>query len=267
MPSNSAMMIPKSIPISLGILLSFLFVGCNAPLAVKQIQAKNPLAKNSAKTPIEIVDVWSSRAHTTSDGKVLRGMAGRIHFYDNPKKKQAVKVDGDLTVYVFDGNETDPAHAKPLKIFRFKAETLQQYYSRKKPLGHGYDFFLPMDEVGGEEQSLSIIVRFDNTLEEMFVTTQRPVNAVLAGRKSQPPPDPTIRDYLDSHSLHADTNRKMMATYDSAEVRQVTHVVEKDAEPEKSKVSTIPLTGNITRRLIESGKESAVENPVISHVE
>lgn len=227
------------------------------------MQAKNPLARNSAKTPIEIVDVWNSYAQTTPEGKVLRGMAGRVHFYDSPQKKRAVKVDGDLTAYVFDGNGTDPAHAKPLKIYQFKADTLQQHYSRQKPLGHGYNFFLPIDEIGGEEKSLCIMVRFDNALDKMFVMAH-PVYATLAGRKPQTPTDPTIRDYLESHSLHAE-NRRKMESRGSSEVQQVAHVEAKEVEPKKSKVSTIPLSDDMTRRLRESGKESTVENSTVEN--
>jgi hypothetical protein len=224
------------------------------------MQAKNPLAKNSAKTPIEIVDVWNPCVQTTPEGKIMRGMAGRVHFYDNPKKKQTIKVDGNLAVYVFDGNETDPAHTKPLKVFKFAAETLSEHYAKQKPLGHGYNFFLPMDEVGGEEKSLCILVRFDDTLDEMLVMSH-PVNAVLPGRRLQPPADPTIREYLESRSIQAENNRNMTAKYDSPEVRQAGYVEEKkDAIPEKTKTSTIPLNSSMTRRLQESGTISVGED-------
>jgi hypothetical protein len=226
------------------------------------MQAKNPLAKNSAKTPLEIVDVWNPCVQTTPEGKIVRGMAGRVHFFDNPQKKKTVKVDGNLTVYVFDGNETDPAHTKPLKLFKFAAETLSEHYSKQKPLGHGYNFFLPMDEVGGDEKSLCILVRFDNTLDEMLdPKVSRPVHAILPGRKQQTPTDPTIREYLESRSIHAENNRNMMAQFDSPAVQQVGYVEEKkDAASEKSKTSTIPLDGNMTRRLRESGTISVGED-------
>ena len=123
-------------------------------------------AKNAPKTPVEIVNVWNSYAQTTSEGTVMRGLAGRIHFYDNQQKNQAIKVYGDLTVFVFDGSETDPTHTKPLKVFQFKADTLDKHYSHQKPLGHGYHLFLPIDEIGGLEQSLCMMVRFDNRLDE-----------------------------------------------------------------------------------------------------
>jgi hypothetical protein len=247
----------RSVQVFLGVLLSLLFAsGCHTPLAVKQMQAKNPLARNAAKTPTEIVDVWNSYAQTTPEGKTMRGLGGRIHFYDNQTKRQAIKVDGDLTVYVFDGNETDPAHTKPLKMFQFKADTLKQHYSYQKPLGHGYNFFLPMDEIGGDEKSLCIIVRFDNGLNGgTFVVKPQPTYTMLAGRKPPPPTDPTIRDFLESTSLLADVNRNLATHHDSV-IQQMGHVTEnkteyREGEPGKSKVTTIPLSGDMTRRLLE----------------
>ena len=252
---------PRSAHITIGILLPLLFVaGCHTPLAMKQMQAKNPFAKNAAKTPVEIVDVWNSYAQSEPEGKTIRGLAGRIHFYDGQKKNQAIKVDGDLTVYVFDGKETDPAHAKPLKMYRFPSDSLAEHYSHQKPLGHGYNFFLPIDEIGGEELSLCVMVRFDDKLNEMLVMAQ-PVNTILAGRKPQTPTDPTYREFLDSRSLLAETNRSMIAQYDSA-IQQTGYVAEvKNSEPEKLRASTIPLNGTMARRLMESKEVLPIAEP------
>jgi len=243
---------PQSVQSSIGVLLFVLTVsGCHAPLAVKQMQAKNPWAKNTAKTPVKVVDMWESYAQTTGDGKVMRGMAGRVHFYDNHQGNRAVKVDGNLTVYVFDGNETDPTRTKPFKVFQFKAETLNKHYSYQKPLGHGYNFFLPIDEIGGEEKSLCIMARFDDRLEEDTFVMTPSVSTTLAGRKPQQPVEPTIREFLESRSLLAEVNQSITAQYDSA-IQQVGYVIEtKSVEPEKSRVSTIPLNSDMTRRLIE----------------
>jgi len=247
---NSTM--PQSVQVSIGVLLCLLFVfGCQAPLAVKQMQAKNPLARNAPKTPVKMVDVWNSYAQARPDGTIIRGKAGRVHFYDNHRGDRAVKVDGDVTVLVFDANETDPVHTKPLKVFQFKADTLDQHHSHQQPFGHGYNFFLPMDEIGGIEKPLSIIVRFDNYLDDAFVVTQ-PVNTVLAGRRAEHPTDPTIREFLDSRSLFAETNRNITTAHNASAIQQVAHITETTTvvEPERSRNSTIiPLNSNMTRRL------------------
>jgi hypothetical protein len=252
---------PQSISLLVGILFVLFVSGCQTPLTVKQMQAKNPLAKNAVKTPVQIVDVWNSYAQTTPDGKVMRGVAGRVHFYGNQKDNRAIKVDGDLTVFVFAGNETDPAHTKPLKVFQFKAETLDQHYSHQKPLGHGYNFFLPIDEIGGEEQSLCIMSRFDDRLEQTYFVAPS-VNTVLAGRKPtsklQTPAEPTIREFLESRSLLAEANKTISTSYNSSAIQQVGYIHEvTQVEPEKSRVSTIPLNSDMTRRL--SGTNNTAE--------
>ena len=250
---TSQQMMLRSVKISIGILLLLLLVaGCHTPLAVKQMQAKNPLAKNAAKTPVEIVDAWNACVQTTPEGTAMRGLAGRVHFYDNQKKHQAIKVDGDFTVYVFDGNETNPAHTKPLKIFRFEADTLEEYYSHQKPLGHGYNFFLPVDEIGGEEKSLCILVRLDDKLNEALVMKPQPTHTILAGRKPLTPAEPTIRDFLESNSLIAEASRNL-STQNSSAIQQVGYTTEiTDSVTEKSKTSTIHLNNNMARRLIEA---------------
>ena len=233
-------------------LVCLLFVlGCSTPLSVKQMQAKNPFAKNAPKTPTKMVDAWNSYAQAMPDGTIVRGMAGRVHFFDDHNGDKTVKVDGDMTVYVFDGKETDPVHTKPLKVFQFKANTLDKHYSFQKPMGHGYSFFLPMGEIDGEEQSLSIIARFDNHLDDGRVMSQ-PVSTILAGRKPERQAEPTIREFLDSQSLLAETNRSMTVAHNASTIRQVSHISETTvAEPAhpKSSTTTIPLNSAMTRRL------------------
>ena len=241
---------PRSVHVSVSVLVFFLLVcGCNTPLSVKQMQAKNPLAKNASKTPIKIADAWNTRAQSTPDGTVIRGLAGRIHFYDNHKEEQTVKVEGDLTVYVFDGHETDPVNTKPLKVFRFKADTLDKYYSHQQPIGHGYNFFLPMDEIDGEEQSLCLIVRFDNRLDGNFIMTEQ-TSTILAGRKPERSVEPTVREFLDSQSLVAENNRNIVVGQHASAIQQVAHITETTiAEPQRTRTETIPLNSNLTRML------------------
>ena len=233
------------------VLFALLTVGCHTPQAVKQIQAKNPWAKNAAKTPTKIVDAWNSYAQTMPEGKVMRGLAGQVHFFDDPRNDRTVKVDGDLTVYVFDGNEKDPAHTKPLKIYQFKSKTLDEHHVHKKPWGHGYNFFLPIDEIGGEEKPLCVVVRFDDKLNGKFFVKDEPVNTLLAGRKPTPPTEPSIREFLESRSLLAEANRSITATQHPFDIQQVAFTSEEN-ESKKQGVSTISLTGSMTRRLMES---------------
>jgi hypothetical protein len=234
----------------------FIFSGCQTSL-VKQVQAKNPLAKNAAKAPTKMADVWSSYTQAAPDGKVIRGVAGRIRFYDDSKKKQSVKVDGDLTVFVFDGNELDPAHAKPLKVYQFKADTLKEHYSYKKPLGHGYDFFLPFDEIGGEEKNLCVMTRFDDRIDKMLVMAQ-PVNTVLRGTKPEPAPTvPSVQEFLASKAILIQANQEAVHSVAPGEIQQANYVSEKPREKkEERNVSTITLNDDMARRLMQAPSKS-----------
>ncbi|MDR2440580.1 MAG: hypothetical protein LBE12_14555 [Planctomycetaceae bacterium] len=245
----------------------FVFVfGCQSNLALKRMQAKNPLAKNSAKTPTKMVDVWNTYAQTTPEGKILRGIAGRIHFYNDHKKKQAVKIDGDLTVFIFNGNEKDPAHAKPLKIYQFKSETLDKHYSFKKPLGHGYDFFLPFDEIGGEEKNLCVMTRFDDRLEHVLVLSH-PVVTVLKGTKREPPAaENAVQEFLANNSILMKANRELAEQTIPSNIKQVGFEQEQPAEKIERPVSTIILNDSMTRRLVQNIPPTEIVEPEPLHV-
>jgi hypothetical protein len=238
--------------------ISAIFVcGCQTPLAIKRIEAKNPLSKNSAKTPAKIVDIWNSCVQTTPEGKTVRGVAGSMHFYNDSKKKRAVKVDGDVTVFVFDAKETDPAHAKPLKVYQFSADTLaKQHYTFKKPLGHGYNFFLPFDEISGSaaagmERSLIVMTRFDDKLEGQLVIAP-PVHTTLNGTKVTPELKPTVQEFLASRSILSEANKTIAEEVTG--VKQVNYLEEKRQLPETRNVSTIRLNNNMAKSLLLENK-------------
>ncbi len=233
-------------------LLSF---GCQSN-SVKRMQAKNPLSKNSAKSPTKMVDVWNTYAQTVPGGKPIRGVAGRVHFYTDAKKKQSVKVDGSMTVFVFDGDQKDPAHAKPLKVFQFKPETLDKHYSFKKPLGHGYDFFLPFDAIDGVEKPLCILARFDDSLEGTLVLSP-PVNVMLKGSRSEEP----IKDMLAQQPTSPDkTSGKIeQASFQNPAQSKAS------LKPEAVRnVSTITLNDHLTRRLAQAPPQLEEKTPIVT---
>lgn len=275
----------------LGLLTAFLAVslGCQSNMTYKRLAAKNPMSKNSAKMPNQMVDVWNNYAQTTPEGQVVRGIAGRIHFYDDARKKRAVKVDGDLTVFLFDGKETDPTRSKPLRVYKFPAETMDSHHAFKKPLGHGYDFFLPFDEINGEEKNLCIMARFDDRLESNLVVT-KPVHTILKGSKKATP-ETSFQQFLANNSILGKTGRDAetkgdqgiadQSSGESNEIRQVvfnetekdqkinteTETVQGREKPQRN-VTTISLNDNMSRRLAlstESGKTANSTETVVKH--
>ena len=79
-------------------------------------------------------------------------------FY-NGEKPEPVKVEGTLTVYLFDETNRDPNNLKPDRKYVFTKEQLPSHYSKSK-LGHSYSVWLPWDEVGGPQKEVSLIARF-----------------------------------------------------------------------------------------------------------
>ncbi|MDR0871007.1 MAG: hypothetical protein LBN39_09465 [Planctomycetaceae bacterium] len=229
------------------VILFIAFSGCQS-LAYKQMQAKNPMAKNAAKSPAKMVGVWSSYAQTMPEGKAVRGVAGRVHFYTDSNKKKPVKVDGNVNVFVFDAEEKDPAHSKPLRVYQFNADTLEKHYSFKKPIGHGYDFFLPFDELGGEEKKLCIMTRFDDGLDDNLVVTQ-PINTILQGTKREMPESP-MQQFLTEYNVLKRANEELAAKAADKPIQQVNYENEKNERkgPER-KTETIQLNADLTKQL------------------
>jgi hypothetical protein len=111
------------------------------------------------KVPTKIVDIWTDTILHQTGQRGVRGFGGRIMFYGTDEKK-TIKVDGKLTVYVFDAVEQDTGLAIPEKKFVFPANRWHDHYSHSK-LGHSYSVWLPWDEVGGMKRDLVLISRFE----------------------------------------------------------------------------------------------------------
>lgn len=115
--------------------------------------------KPKATIPQSVVPIWTDTVLYQPGEPGVRGFGGRIYFY-NEGKTDPIPVDGSLTVYVFDGDQNDVNHTKPLRKFVFTADQLKNHYSSSE-LGDSYSVWIPWDKVGGPSLSLSMITRFD----------------------------------------------------------------------------------------------------------
>lgn len=136
-----------------------------------------PGSKPKFEVPNRVTDLWTFSVLNQPGQPGVRGFGGRLMFFTNLEEKP-VKVEGTLTVFAFDGQENDPARATPLRKFVFTAEKLTSHYSESK-LGHSYSFWLPWDEVGGPEQQVILIARFESKGGQLLVGT--PSRQTLAG--------------------------------------------------------------------------------------
>jgi hypothetical protein len=107
--------------------------------------------------PMRLMAVWTDTTMTSPGKPAMRGMGGRIVFYD--QANEPVKVKGTLVVYAFNETDRDPTNVTPDRKYVFLPADFEKHYSKGR-LGHSYSFWLPWDQVGGKQAAISLIARF-----------------------------------------------------------------------------------------------------------
>jgi hypothetical protein len=133
--------------------------------------------------PIKLVAMWTDTVLTSSNAPAIRGFGGRLMFYGNDDSP--IKVKGTLSVYAFNEEGRDLNNVTPDRKYVFTAEQVAKHYS-KGNLGHSYSFWLPWDELGGDEVKISLVCRFTHESGEIVVGEQ--TTHVLPGKKPAKPP-------------------------------------------------------------------------------
>lgn len=129
--------------------------GCS----VWKVNKKIPWVEDEQEIAVaRIVPMWSDTVLYETDQPGIRGFAARVYFYPS-ESTEPLQVEGSLTIYAFDSENYDRHHTKPEKKFVFKADQLQQHYSKTK-LGHSYSIWLPWDKVGGPTRQITLITKF-----------------------------------------------------------------------------------------------------------
>ena len=104
-----------------------------------------PDAPENFGEAVKIDISWKDDVLPGPDGRLQRGVGGRVHFLD--KNDKPIRVRGSLTVYGFDEHNGQATSPRPDKRFHFKEEELQTLYSQST-IGHSYSIWLPWDEQG-----------------------------------------------------------------------------------------------------------------------
>ncbi|MDP1562903.1 MAG: hypothetical protein Q8M16_16110 [Pirellulaceae bacterium] len=110
--------------------------------------SKEPVPPDAPKNFGEAVKMdiaWKDDVLPGPDGRLQRGVGGRVHFLD--KNDKPIRVHGNMTVYGFDEHNGKATSPRPDKRFHFKDEELQNVYSQSS-IGHSYNIWLPWDEQG-----------------------------------------------------------------------------------------------------------------------
>jgi len=130
--------------------------------------------------PDSIVAVWTYAVAHTPGQPPVRGFGGRIMFYQDGREKP-IKVDGTLVVYAFEETANNEEKITADRRYVFSPEELQRCYSQSR-LGHSYSIWLPWDEAGGPQRTVSLIVCFTARQGPTVVSQQSKVS--LPGPRS-----------------------------------------------------------------------------------
>jgi hypothetical protein len=110
-------------------------------------------------TPVRMASTWTDTVMTQTGKTPQRGFGGRVMFYGKDGN-EPILVDGQFVVYAFDETNREPTDNKPTRRYVFPADQVAIRMS-KSELGAGYSFWLPWDEVGGPQTTISLICRFE----------------------------------------------------------------------------------------------------------
>ena len=158
------------------ILLGYSLTGC---------QSLTPWRNNDKQEstlPRRLVALWSDSVYMQSGEQPTRGLGGRLYFYD--ENQQPVEVDGQLTVYAYkdkassDGGSSVQSR-RPDRKYIITPEQLTRHVSRTE-FGPSYSIWIPWDQVGGEEEAVSVIPVFTDSSGKVIHGEY--TNSVLAGK-------------------------------------------------------------------------------------
>lgn len=161
----------------LAVIFMAMAAGC-APLKISKPNVWPFASEEQPGMPTRIVASWTDTVLYQPDRIPMRGFGGRLLFYTS-EKAEPVKVEGTLTVYVFDETDRDPNNVRPDRKYVFTKDQLPTHYSKSK-LGHSYSVWIPWDETGGPQKELSLIVRF--TPEKGGVVVGEQTKHLLPGK-------------------------------------------------------------------------------------
>ncbi len=225
-------------------LLLVLCLGCSSVTPPKSL--KNVFKDNRPKTPGRMVAFWQCYTQTNpGGGEPLRGVGGRIQFYNEKNAKDPVKVDGELAIYLFDAHDPVPQRSIPIKHAIFKKESLPAFYRKDNFEMNGYDFFVPVDEIGNEEMDLQVLAVFHETKKAgktAALIYSNPAVVTLTGPKREE----IVKSDESSGVIDLDRGREessgeiMQASYRS-------HSSRTEPELRKRKSETIQLSERFTQ--------------------
>lgn len=121
--------------------------------------------------PSKVVAIWTNSVFNENGKSPVRGLGGRVYFYD--AEHHPVRVEGKLSVFMYDdtSGSKDRVKQEADKVVHFTKEEVDDNFSPSE-FGPSYSFWVPWDEVGGDRKQLSVIPVFTDTSGHMLVGEQ-----------------------------------------------------------------------------------------------
>jgi hypothetical protein len=101
--------------------------------------------------------LWQAADEMGDTGKARKGFAGQIYFFA-AGNASPVKVDGDVTVFVYENHESGGSLGQPIAEYPFNSEQWNQFLSESE-IGPGYALFAPYPRSGVTEANCALRVR------------------------------------------------------------------------------------------------------------
>jgi len=203
---------------------------------VESLTAKRQKNNDEALPPETMAAIWNFGIYEKPGSKSVRGLGGRLYFYD--ANNNPVAAEGELIVYGFDednGNKT-----RPDKKFIFRESELQSHYS-ESALGGSYSIWIPWDKVGGYRKSVTLLPVFKSK-DGRIIRSEQSIN-LLAGKVKK-------KESADSELARASFNQSAgEGGRDSGEYKQ------------QIRTTSISLTPNLQRQVELAGQVRAGKKP------
>jgi len=121
--------------------------------------------------PSKVVAIWTNSVFNEAGNAPVRGLGGRVYFYD--AEHRPVRVEGKLSIFMYDDTTGSLVDVKQEadKVVHFTQEEVEGNFSPSE-FGPSYSFWVPWDEVGGDRKQLSVIPVFTDTTGHMLVGEQ-----------------------------------------------------------------------------------------------
>ncbi len=192
--------------------------------------------------PKSMVGIWKASTFEKAGTKAIRGFGGRFYFYD--ANNEPVRVKGDLTIYGYDDKkQSESRDGKADRKFVFKADSLNSHFS-ESALGESYSFFVPWDNVGGEEKTITLIPVFKTA--DGHMPEAKPATIRLPGRRVSKPVNPVIQ---------ASAELPMTSS------KETSIVSPKPIKRPHRTPSTFRLTPNLKEKLASASQRAATVTP------